>query len=50
MRIEKSGKWIKARGKKKEIERLEDELLQQGHIVFIEPYDNKTYSLVAQSC
>jgi len=39
---------IKAKGTKKEIEKKELELLNKGFIVFTEPYDNKTYCLVAR--
>jgi len=38
---------IKAQGTKKEIEKKELELLKKGYRVFVEPYDNKTYCLVA---
>jgi len=39
---------VKAQGTKKEMEKKELELLKKGFIVFIEPYDNKTYCLVAR--
>ena len=40
--------FIKYKGKRKEVKKKELELLRQGYIVFIEPYDDEIWYLVAR--
>jgi len=39
---------VKYEGTKKQVEKKKLELLRKGYIVFVEPYNSKTWCLVAK--